>query len=381
MKKNFVCIFPGLDNAHLTKDIGQIGNAFSELANVQPSIVCYGDKDYPTLKTETKNQSIVRLEEKGLILFFEKAILRYLRKEAKNIDILHVQQLNKADIYQVLLYKFLNPSGKILLKQDMHIPDLEKGINFSKKGVFNSFHKFFEKKAHQKIDLIAVDSNDLLKAYGKEYPDTQDKLVVLSHNLNDHYLKEHFPVRKTFQEKENIILTTGRIGAADKNYEMLLATLPLLDLQKWKVYFVGEIHNDFDKRIDQLIIDYPQLKDKVFYTGQIDERVALYEYYNRAKVFCLTSVLESFGVSFIEALFFNNYIVGTTGMSSFDYISNQGELGEKVKVNDINELANRLNHLIQNENIVKELTEKAHQHVAEHFFISTNIQVLKRLLN
>lgn len=380
MKKTFVCIFSGLDNAHLTKDIGQIGNAFSELADVESSIVCYGNKEYPTLKTETKNQSIVRIEDKGRILFFEKAILRYLRKQAKNIDILHVQQLNKADIYQVLLYKYLNPNGKILLKQDMHIPDLEKGIRYSRKGIFNSFHKYFEKKAHRKIDLIAVDSDDLLKAYGKEYPDTQDKLVVLSHNLNDHYLKEHFPVRKSFQEKENIILTTGRIGAADKNYEMLLATLPLLDLQDWKVFLVGEIHNDFDKRIDQLIIDHPQLKDKVFYTGQIDERTALYEFYNRAKVFCLTSVLESFGVSFIEALFFNNYIVGTTGMSSFDYISNQGALGEKVKVNDNQELANRLNHLMRNENIVAEMGEKAHQHVAEHFFLSTNIRVLKRLL-
>ncbi|MDG1476886.1 MAG: glycosyltransferase [Vicingaceae bacterium] len=381
MKKSFVCIFPGLDNAHLTKDIGQIGNAFSELADVQSSIVCYGNKEYPTLKTETKNQTIVRVEDKGRVLFFEKAILRYLRKEAKKIDILHVQQLNKADIYQVLLYKFLNPKGKILLKQDMHIPDLEKGIRYSRKGLFNSFHKFFEKKAHKKIDLIAVDSNDLLKAYGKEYPETQNKLVVLSHNLNDHYIKEHFPVRKSFQEKENIILTTGRIGAADKNYEMLLDTLPLLELNDWKVYLVGEIHNDFDKRIDQLIIDNPQLKGRVFYTGQIDDRVALYEYYNRAKIFCLTSVLESFGVSFIEALFFNNYIVGTTGMSSFDYISNQRELGEKVEVNDTKELAKRFNHIMQNENIIEEKGGKAHQHVSEHFFLSTNIQVLRRLLD
>lgn len=381
MKKSFVCIFPGLDNAHLTKDIGQIGNAFSEMADIQPSIICYGDKEYTTLKTETKNQLILRIEDKGRVLFFEKAILRYLRNEAKNIDILHVQQLNKADIYQVLLYKFLNPKGKILLKQDMHIPDLEKGIRFSRKGLFNSLHKFFEKKAHRKIDLIAVDSNDLLKAYGKEYPETKDKLVVLSHNLNDVYIKEHFPVRKSFQEKENIILTTGRIGAADKNYEMLLDTLPLLDLQDWKVYLVGEIHNDFDQKIDQLIIDNPHLKNKVFYTGQIDERVALYEYYNRAKLFCLTSVLESFGVSFIEALFFNNYIVGTTGMSSFDYISNQGKLGEKVEVNDTKELAKRFNYLMQNENIIEEMGEEAHQHVSEHFFLSTNIQVLKRLLD
>jgi len=381
MKKKFVCIFPGLDNAHLTKDIGQIGNAFSELENVQSSIVCYGNKDYPTLKTETKNQSIIRIKDKGRILFFEKAILRYLRKEAKRIDILHVQQLNKANIYQVLLYKFLNPKGKIFLKQDMHIPDLEKGIRYSRKQIFNLFHKFFEKKAHQKIDLIAVDSNDLLKAYAKEYPVTGQKLVVLSHNLNDTYLKEHFSVRKSFQEKENIILTTGRIGAADKNYEMLLATLPLLDLEDWKVYLVGEIHNDFNQKIDQLIIDHPRLKDRVFYTGQIDERVELYEYYNRAKIFCLTSVLESFGVSFIEALFFNNYILGTTGMSSFDYISNQGILGEKVTVNDIHALADSLNHLMRNESIIEELGEKAHSHVAAHFFLSENIKVLKRLLH
>jgi len=350
------------------------------LFNVKATIVCYGNKEYKSLQTEAKNQHIKRIKNKGHFLFFEKAILRFLFKEAKKIDFLHVQQLNKAEIYQVLLYKLLNPKGKVLLKQDMHIPDLEKGIIFSKKKLFNSFHKFFEQKAHHKIDVIAVDSNDLLQAYQKEYPNTKGKLVVLSHNLNDKYLAEKFPIRKTFTAKENIILTTGRIGAADKNYEMLLATIPLLDLQNWKVVFVGEIYNNFDKKVEKLLINYPQLKGKVILTGQIDDRVKLYEYYNKSKIFCLTSVLESFGVSFIEALYFNNYIVGTTGMSSFDYISDNGKLGEKVKVNDTKELALCLNKLIKNDSKIKTLAGKAHNYVSKHFFISKNIQVLKKMM-
>ena len=38
---------------------------------------------------------------------------------------------------------------------------------------------------------------------------------------------------------------------------------------------------------------------------------SLYDWYNRAKVFCLTSKWESFGIVLIEALYFKNYIITT----------------------------------------------------------------------
>jgi L-malate glycosyltransferase len=380
MEKQYVCIFTGLENAHLTKDIGQMGNSFAEFSGVKSSIVCYGNNQYPSLKTEAKNLSIIKIKNTGMFLFFEKAVLTYFLNESKSIDFLHLQQLNKAEIYEILLYKWLNRKGKVILKQDIHIPVLKEGVVYSKKKIFNSFHKFFAKKAHNKIDVIALDSNELLEVYKEEYPETKDKLVLLSHNLNDRYLAESFPKRRAFKEKENIILTTGRIGAADKNYEMLLETIPLIELQDWKVIFVGEISNGFDKKVEQLLVDYPHLKGKIELTGQIDDRIKLYEYYDRAKIFCLTSVLESFGVSYIEALYFGNYIFGTTGMSSFDYISNNQKLGEKVKVNDRSALARLMNDIIQNKTDVSSIVDKAYGHVASNFFMSKNIQVLDRVL-
>jgi GalNAc-alpha-(1->4)-GalNAc-alpha-(1->3)-diNAcBac-PP-undecaprenol alpha-1,4-N-acetyl-D-galactosaminyltransferase len=380
MERQYVCIFTGLENVHLTKDVGQIGNAFSEFSGVKSSIVCYGNSEYPSLKTEAKNQSIIKIKNTGFFLFFEKAVLIYLIRESKKIDFLHFHQLNKAEIYEILLYKFLNKKGKVIIKQDIHLSVLKEGVVYSKKKIFNYFHKFFAKKAHNKVDLVALDSNEILEAYKKEHPEATDKLVLLSNNLNDKYLSENFPIRRTFNEKENIILTTGRIGAEDKNYEMLLETIPLIELKDWKVVFVGEISNDFDKKVAQLLVDYPHLKGKIELTGQIEDRVELYKYYDRSKIFCLTSVLESFGVSYIEALYFGNYIFGTTGMSSFDYISNNEELGKKIIVNDRSELAGSINNIIQGNVNISDNVENAYEYIASNFFISNNIQVLNKVL-
>ncbi len=380
MIKKIACVFITLDNSHLSKDIGQIGNFFAELdSDVKPVLVCCNDNSFPSLKTEAKNQSIHVVENKGRVLFFEIGILQYFMKEAKKIDFLHIQQLNKANIYYALFYKLINPKGKLLLKLDMHIPDLKKRMFYSKKKMFNSIHKFYEKKMLRKTDLIAADSTDLIDAFAEEYEGTENKLVLLSHNLNDKFLDESFPNKRSFEEKENIILTTGRIGAFDKNYEMLLETIPLLNLEDWKVVFVGKIHNDFDKKVEQLIFEHPHLSEKIELTGNIDDRLELYEHYNRSKVFCLTSVLESFGVAYIEALYFGNYVIGTDGMSSFDYISGNQSFGHKVRVNNREELATCLNDIIQGEKDISGAGIKANKHVAEHFYWSKNIQALKKI--
>src|SRR5690606_17243301 len=44
-----------------------------------------------------------------------------------------------------------------------------------------------------------------------------------------------------FKGKENIIITVGRIGTYQKNNQMMLEALSGLNLQDWKIYFIGPI--------------------------------------------------------------------------------------------------------------------------------------------
>ena len=104
---------------------------------------------------------------------------------------------------------------------------------------------------------------------------------------------------------------------------MLLEAFGKANIKDWKLVFVGPIENEFDKRVERIIVKYPNLKNQIELVGNVEDREELYEYYNRSKICCLTSPFESFGITFIEAMYFGNYVIGTTGMSSFSYITNK----------------------------------------------------------
>jgi glycosyltransferase involved in cell wall biosynthesis len=64
--------------------------------------------------------------------------------------------------------------------------------------------------------------------------------------------------------------------------------------------------------------------------GNITDRKELFEWYNQAKVFCLTSRFEGFPITFAEALYFGNFIISTP-VSSALQITNNSEFGKVVK--------------------------------------------------
>lgn len=64
----------------------------------------------------------------------------------------------------------------------------------------------------------------------------------------------------------------------------------------------------------------------VILVGNIENKNLLYDYYNRAKVFLLTSRLEGFAIVYPEALKFGNYII-TTDVGGAKDITNNGQIG------------------------------------------------------
>lgn len=56
--------------------------------------------------------------------------------------------------------------------------------------------------------------------------------------------------RPVFEQKENLILTIGRIGTEQKNNELLLKALADIKLKDWSVQFVGPIEESFKSKID-----------------------------------------------------------------------------------------------------------------------------------
>jgi len=148
MKPNFVTIFPVAQNVHLIKDIGQIGNALAEKGAYNSIFVCYkNSENYDHLNTEAKHQKIEFLNRSGRFLFLEKAVLNYLKENADRIDVLHLFHLTKESIYYGLHYLKYNKNGKIYLKMDLWNDALEGKIIYSKKWIFQQFHKRKENRS------------------------------------------------------------------------------------------------------------------------------------------------------------------------------------------------------------------------------------------
>lgn len=381
MKRTFVTIFPVAQNVHLIKDVGQIGNAMAATGEYDAKLVCYKNSDeYSLLKTEANHLAIEFLEPCGKKLFMEKAVLNYIQQHAKKIDVLHFFHLTKETIYYALHYKKCNPHGKIYIKMDVYNEMLEEGIQYSKKAIFNWFHQRKEKQLFKKVTAVSAENPISVSLLKEKYPLLKDKAFLLTNGVNNEFLKKNFSKIKSFTEKENIILSVGRIGAKDKNYEMLLNSFAKTETQDWKLVLVGPIENNFDEKVKTVVQKNPELENRIILTEAIEDRLALYEYYNRSKIFALTSPFESFGIAFVEAMYFGNYILGTNGMSSFDFISNHQELGAKVKVNDVEALTLELNKIIEDSEKLETVYKKAQQQVKDHFYWSNIIKGLQRAL-
>jgi len=153
-------------------------------------------------------------------------------------------------------------------------------------------------------------------------------------------------VKREFEQKENLLITVGRIGHKDKNNEMMLAALDGVDMGDWKFKLVGNVEKEFIKSYDDFILKNPDKKDKVILTGAIYVRNELWEIYNKAKVFVLTSPKECMAQVFSEALAFGNYIL-TTNVAGNIEISDKGKLGRIIDVGDVEALRASLQNIFE----------------------------------
>jgi len=131
-----------------------------------------------------------------------------------------------------------------------------------------------------------------------------------------------------------------------KNNEMMLRALSQINLGNWKMVFVGAINPEFKPYLENWHKSNPELNDKVIFTGEIKDRVELYEWYNKSKIFCMTSWKESFCHSIGEAIYFGNYIIGTEGIVSLRDLSNNEKYGTIIPADDDKTLATKLQFLI-----------------------------------
>lgn len=335
-------------NVNLIKDMGMIPYKLHKLYNYDSTVVCYKNDEYTYLDEEVK----------GLKIDFVKRIFSnysidgalYLIRNAKKIDFLQIFHVTLSSVIYAFTYKLFNGKGKIYLKLDCSHKLIERinGLNHWKYKCLNFFFNV--------IDLISVEQEELYGKLKELLPLQKKKIINITNGVDYDYINK-YKIGYDYRCKENIILNVARIGAEEKNTSMLLeafANIEGIEKSDWKLKLIGNIEESYKSNIEEYFSKYPYIREKVIFTGEIKDRIKLYNEYRKSKIFSLTSEFESFGIAFIEAAAFGNIIVSTdVGIAKEIVTSNNGKL---VLSGDVEGLSEALKEFMNN-NELKELSE------------------------
>lgn len=338
-------------NVNLIKDMGMIPYKLYKKFGFDSHVATY---DYG-------NFTYINKEVAGLKLDYVKKItgnfsidgMLYLFKNSRKIDILHIFHVTISSVIYANIYKLLNPRGKIYLKLDCSykLPEKINSISNIKKNFMLNFLN--------KIDLISVEEERLYEELKVLFKKNGDKLMVLPNGVDYDFLNDN-DIYYDYKKKGNIILNVARVGTEEKNTELLLEGFSKISehkLKDWKLVIAGPIEREFNSYIQEYFNKYPNLKDKVIFKGDITDRKEIFKLYEKAKIFCLTSKFESFGIAFIEAASLGDIIVSTDVGIASEIV--QEKNGAIIKNHEPEELSRALEKIIDNENLEEICTNTA----------------------
>lgn len=208
---------------------------------------------------------------------FLKDSLVWLRRNAQKIDVLHLFHIRERTKKHAELYKKINPLGSIYVKLD--------GI-LTKQNIF---------KDTANINFISIEF--------KEYTDQISKILnrpigFVPNPIHPEEVKEF----RKFENRSNIILYVGRVEFMKGSLTLLEAFVKIHEkIPNWKLQLTGAIN--LELIISKKFFNtYPNLKGRVIFTGDINDREKLIEIYINAKIFAFPSRKEGCPNSLSEAI-------------------------------------------------------------------------------
>lgn len=336
MAKNLTLIFNHFEREHLGKDVFLVPYTIGKKYGLDVTIVyplTDTNADFPSeLRGVKLNPIMANRQFKMLPIWRTLPFYWYLVRNAKKIDVLMRFHHVPHTYYQTFVYKLFNKKGSIYVKLD--------GLNNSLR--LNLGHttklKWWQRKKFnflvKKVDLFSIETS---QDYNYMVNCGNNSFIAKLKFFPNGFDEEEFSMRnikeKKFSEKENLIITVGRLGTRPKNTELILNALDGANLKDWKVELIGTVEDSLKPKIEEFYRKNPDKKDKVTFTGPIYSKDELWSHYNRAKVFMLSSNWESYALVFGEAKRFGCFILTTEVGASKD-ITECGKYGKVLNIGD-----------------------------------------------
>lgn len=209
-------------------------------------------------------------------------------------------------------------------------------------------HYTFIQEHPQYVCLLSESYKERLE----EYCDLPDNYFISIPNPNTYENIEIIP------HKEPILLFVGRLDNRSKKlFTLIDIWYRLCKLYpQWKLIIVG------DGPDKDVLINKAKDISNIEFKGYQDPR----EYYEKASIFCMTSIFEGFPMCLTEAMQFGCVPVAFDSFSAVYDMIKPGETGELVKSFDKKEYVGKLIHLIDDETYRKKLSKNAFQYVKRY---------------
>lgn len=320
MSKVVTIFESGISTVHMYKDVFLTGYYLAKNLGLDCELWSATEDD---VTTHLRGAKLWNVKEKDRVA----AINKRLAKEANDIAVLIMFHAKEINFKFTKTYKKFNKNAFVYIKLD-YTPNLTMNkVPMGKNPIKNILRKVRYAKNIKAVNLYSVETSKSFEYLLKNKffsKDISEKLILMPNGLDDENIAE----AKAYGSKENLIITVGRIGTEQKNCEMLLAAIEEIDLKDWRVAFIGECTPEFTK-----LVESSSKKASIILPGIVLDRKALFDWYDRAKIFVLTSRFESYCLALNEALFFDNYIISTDVGIMTDFY-NFG-IGEKIEMDSM----------------------------------------------
>ena len=144
-------------------------------------------------------------------------------------------------------------------------------------------------------------------------------------------------------KKNEIYLKKPLLYRPEKATDILLeAFAQSANSHDWTLKLVGSVAQDFQTWLEDFYNRYPEIKERIIFTGPIYEREALYREYRKARVFVLPSRWEAFPLVGPEALHNGCRMILSDTIPPIEELTGNLAYGEVVKAADVESLKEAL---------------------------------------
>lgn len=235
--------------------------------------------------------------------------------------------------------------------------------------------KGYEKFLYEYSDKIIVISSDLKKQWEKR--NLRKKIVLVTNGI---------PLQKVIVSDQKIkgtfnILLTARIAPMKHHVDALKAILKLKErgINNIKLYFAGSEGEKSDAGYKQSLVEFIKdnsLQENVEFLGEVKDMIALR---SKMNVELMCNPNEPFGRVTVEGMRSGLVVIGVNAGGTLDIIEDNIN-GILYKENDIDDLANKIFDVYNNDEYRNRIAKDALQYANTHFTIEENVNKIENVL-